>query len=309
MKKTLLVIIFIFNFSFIFTSISISKTFYIGDEVKNVFDFNRYIKIKLETDNWEVVRANTSNWGVLQRVVGIARVENNEVMEMIEVYEGLLAGYYVGHVEPIITELVFHDKYDGCYERPEYFLLELYRKGSTFNCMIVRHMDVTKELNYPDDSTYGKAAASAYNNWIKKRSIKFPKIMLESHHSYFSRLTGGTWHEVRRYINPKLLSAPKSKFFSEEASEYHKVNISQYPQHQKTMNEWISLTSEFHENFENMVKAKKKHKLDLDEYIDSTVSINTNNLMTDQLKKLNDLYKSGVLTKEEFEKAKKKILN
>jgi uncharacterized protein YqgQ len=29
----------------------------------------------------------------------------------------------------------------------------------------------------------------------------------------------------------------------------------------------------------------------------------------DQIKKLNDLYKSGILTKEEFEKAKKKILN
>ena len=162
-KKIIILILYFFlfiNFS------SNAKTFYIGDEVNNLFNFNRYIKINLETDNWEVVRANTSNWGILQRIVGIARVENNEVMEMIEVYEGLLAGYYVGHVEPIITELVFHDKYDGCYERPEYFLLELYRKGSTFNCMIVRHMDVTKELNYPDDSTYGKAAASAYNNWI-----------------------------------------------------------------------------------------------------------------------------------------------
>ena len=29
----------------------------------------------------------------------------------------------------------------------------------------------------------------------------------------------------------------------------------------------------------------------------------------DQLNKLNDLYKSGVLTEEEFEKAKKRILN
>ena len=54
--------------------------------------------------------------------------------------------------------------------------------------MIVRHMDVTKELNYPD-SSYGKAAASAYNYWIK-RSLTYPKIMLESQHSYFSRLTG-----------------------------------------------------------------------------------------------------------------------
>jgi len=31
--------------------------------------------------------------------------------------------------------------------------------------------------------------------------------------------------------------------------------------------------------------------------------------MVDQLQKLNDLFKSGILTKEEFEKAKKKILN
>ena len=31
--------------------------------------------------------------------------------------------------------------------------------------------------------------------------------------------------------------------------------------------------------------------------------------VVDNLKKLNDLYKSGVLTKEEFVKAKKKLLN
>ena len=308
MKKIIIIFFFTLNFLFTISVVSQAKTFHIGEEVNNIFDFNRYIKIKLDTNNWEVVRANTMNEGVLQRIVGIARVENNEIMEMIEVYEGLLAGYYVAYIDPIITEMVFKDKHDGCYERPEYFLLELYRRGSTFNCMIIRHMDVTKELNYPDGS-HGKAAASAYNYWIKKRSINFPKIMLESESSYFSRLTGGTWHEVRRFINPKLLNAPKSKFFSEQASEYHKVNISQYPKHQKTMDEWISLTSQFHKDFEEMVKAKKKHRLDLDRYINNTVSIKTNNLITDQLKKLNDLYKSGVLTKEEFEKAKKKILN
>ena len=34
-----------------------------------------------------------------------------------------------------------------------------------------------------------------------------------------------------------------------------------------------------------------------------------NNDITQQLKDLNELYKSGALTKEEFEKAKKKLLN
>ena len=37
--------------------------------------------------------------------------------------------------------------------------------------------------------------------------------------------------------------------------------------------------------------------------------IETSSNVVEQLQKLNDLYKSGVLTKEEFEKAKKKILN
>ena len=40
----------------------------------------------------------------------------------------------------------------------------------------------------------------------------------------------------------------------------------------------------------------------------STSSVSSSNIV-DNLNKLNDLYKSGVLTKEEFEKAKKKILN
>ena len=40
----------------------------------------------------------------------------------------------------------------------------------------------------------------------------------------------------------------------------------------------------------------------------NTSSENSSNIV-ENLNKLNDLYKSGVLTKDEFEKAKKKLLN
>jgi len=40
-----------------------------------------------------------------------------------------------------------------------------------------------------------------------------------------------------------------------------------------------------------------------------TSTTSTDNDFINQLKQLNTLYKSGVITKEEFEKAKKKILN
>jgi hypothetical protein len=49
-------------------------------------------------------------------------------------------------------------------------------------------------------------------------------------------------------------------------------------------------------------KVKKKSKNKSEKKLESNEIVN-------QLEKLNDLYKSGALTKEEFEKAKKKLLN
>ena len=64
--------------------------------------------------------------------------------------------------------------------------------------------------------------------------------------------------------------------------------------------------SKFNSKFNNMIKPvfstiKKTVK---------TKTINSsNNDLIEQLEQLNSLFKSGVLTKEEFAKAKKKILN
>ena len=62
--------------------------------------------------------------------------------------------------------------------------------------------------------------------------------------------------------------------------------------------------SNFFSTFEHIIKKSLVQNT-------STNSIsNSNDLdFIKQLEQLNDLYKSGVLTKEEFEKAKKKILN
>jgi uncharacterized protein YqgQ len=49
--------------------------------------------------------------------------------------------------------------------------------------------------------------------------------------------------------------------------------------------------------------------LNLDEFITFETSVGNNNLSIEQLKSLNKLYKSGILSKDDFEKAKKKILN
>lgn len=301
--------LYILMFNLFFCNVN-ANHFLTGQIIKNKFIYDNNIKINLTEGDWVVFRNQISlDYGIKQKIVGIGRLENNEIMEMIEIYKGDLAGDYVHWINIALNEIIFKDKHDGCYERPEYYLLELYKKGSSYNCMVVRHIDVTKELNYPD-GVHGKAAAAFYNLWINKNSLKYSKIMLGTYHGYFSRLSGGNWIEIRHFINPKIINAPKSKFFSEETSEYHKANIIDHPRHQKSMNQWLAISSEFHKSFEEMVKAKSHHKLNLDQYYMPIKNINkSNNQLTDQLNELNELYKTGVLTKEEFKKAKKKILN
>tara|TARA_B100000579_G_scaffold417088_1_gene413295 strand:+ start:607 stop:864 length:258 start_codon:yes stop_codon:yes gene_type:complete len=55
--------------------------------------------------------------------------------------------------------------------------------------------------------------------------------------------------------------------------------------------------------------SSKEAKRSKEEEIENTNLSNEDNKLSDEFNKLNKLYKSGVLTKEEFEKAKNKLLN
>ena len=55
-------------------------------------------------------------------------------------------------------------------------------------------------------------------------------------------------------------------------------------------------------------KNINKSNLEIDSNEEIDVSFNDSKNLTSELNKLNELFKNGVLTQEEFEKAKKKIL-
>ena len=191
---------------------------------------------------------------------------------------------------------------------PEYFIVKVYKKGSTHNCLVIDHSDVRKDFFTPDDR---EAADAGVKKWIRDNKIQLPRVGLSSFHAYFSRLAAGKWYLLSYGIDPKILSGPKNNFISEETSEYHKNNISNYPDHQKTMQKWVSISAQRHIEFENLIKVIERHKLDLGDLSPSKsqLSKNSSNEIIDQINKLNILYKNGILTKDEFEKAKKKILN
>ena len=284
---------------------------YTGEVITDYVEITNKKKLKLPKGKWEVLdRWQWSGHGMKFSCLGLIQAEDNEMMGGVEICYSMMGGAYIKYMDQALIEVMFKRKHDGCYERPEYYLLELYRKGTTHNCLLIRHVDVMKALYNPDDPD-SMANMARSKQWIRDNpEVKIPPILLSSSHFYFSRLVGGYWVGVGYSINPKLLNAPEAKYLTEETSEYHKSNIHRFPEYKKAMEQWVSISAQRHIEFENMSNAKTRHKLKLDKYIlGNKVELGSKGNISDQLKTLNELYKSGALTKEEFEKAKKKLLN
>lgn len=260
-------------------------------------------------------------WRVREAV--LVQLEGNLVNRFIDIAEFSAGGQYIGYATEMMQGIFFTDDYDGCYERPEYYLLKRYKRGMSFNCFKVRHYDMNKELYNPDDKRT-KTFTAVLRKWIRENNIKVPPIMLASDHLFFAPAVRDTMTGVFYLMNPELNGASKSEFTTEDASEYHRANINRYPDKKKYMEEWVKLAAQRHKVFEKNVEAKERHKLDLSEYgaaepieeIKTTSSdlnkeptqTNGSNNITQQLIDLNKLYKSGALTEEEFTKAKSKLL-
>ena len=139
-----------------------------------------------------------------------------------------------------------------------------------------------------------------------------PPITVSSDLIYYAPVVQNKMISYWYAIDPEFHGGPKSEFTSEASNEFHRSNINKYPDHKKYMEDWVKKSAQRHKLFEEKVKAKSYHKLDLNEYVKGEIieeTKTTSSGLTQQLKDLNEMYKSGALTKEEFEKAKKKVLS
>ena len=310
MKKIILILLICLT-SLNFFNITNAKMYRIGTTFEKEIKFTNKFVLPLSDGKWVAVDKYSFFYYFPFKGNAIARLENNEVMELIWVEKANLSGESMGLIDQAVNEIVFKDKYDGCYERPEYYLVEVFSKGSTHNCMVIKHLDTKKELFAPDDpeTTYGQL-----KKWLIENSIIIPPISFHSFHSYFSRLNRGDWYVVQYMANPKIFNSPKINYISEEGSEFNKANIDRFPEHKVTMKKWISISAKRHEYLEKLFNAKENHLLNLNKYIlekdiDNLSNQGKKKNITEDLEKLNELYKSGAITKEEFKKAKDKILN
>jgi len=289
----------------------VKSRYSVGERINNKVILDNKISVKLSDGEWEIIERTGWRWGnFVGQYIFLVKTIKKEIAETISLGFIYTGGKRIADVNSWLYEVAFLNKHDGCYKRPEYYKLELFHKGATINCMVIHHTDVNKYIYNPDDKKFAYLNANTIK-WIDENSIDLPKIMLTSQHIFFSRQASSKFYNFSHSINPKFNNGPKTEYLTEETSEYHPFNLDKHPKHKKLMNKFISSESLFHMNMEESIGIKRHQKLQLSQYINKKAKIKkeVGGDIISKISELNELYKSGALTKEEFTKAKKKLLN
>jgi hypothetical protein len=310
MKK---ILIFVFLGLILFTETTIAKStkWVKGGIYENEVTW-RNIKIKLPQGKLELIdKYHWTSWGVEVKSVELVNLKDNTINKLFAIGE-MGSWTYQSQVRQILHEFLYMNRYDGCYPRSEYTVMKVKKKAAFNNCFIVRHIDTQKEIYYPDDPK--DFSSRLIKLWIEKNDVTVPPILLCSNHLFMAPSVISNLIGIDYCINPELNGGTKTKFNTEESNEYHPSNIHQYPNMKKYMEEWVKLSAQRHKSFEKNLGAKVRHKLDLSEFGVSDIIPKTKNTSLDsnfinEIKQLKKLYDEGVLNEEEFNKAKKKILN
>jgi hypothetical protein len=252
----------------LFTGIANAKMtrFTKGQIYEGEVNWRHKMKLNLPPGKWELMEKWGWSYNALSaREISFVQMDGKRVIAEFGVGEVLGGGKWISYVAQIVYEILFTLEHDGCYERSEYTLVKVYKRGTAANCFLVSHTDVNKELYHPDDPRTKTFSAIA-RKWIRENNIEVPKITLCGGGAYFAPVVRDTLYTWWYCIDPEVFGASKNEFTTEDTSEYHPANINKYPDKKKFMDDWIKIAAQHHKSFEIMVRAKERHKLDLSEY-------------------------------------------
>ena len=191
--------------------------------------------------------------------------------------------------------------------RTNFYFIKFYAMGSAQSCWFVNHYVLTLSSDkIKSDSFQGKL-----RDYLFSKQLIVPNNLVYSSHIYASARQNNVYFRVYYMTNPDLRGVPKSSKTSWSQSEYQKVSISSYPEKKAFMDSYVIKSASYQKNFENGINMLAEHRLDTSMAVKKQTLENAKSKSNtvNELSDLNKLYKSGVLSKEEFEKAKKKILS
>ena len=264
MKKFLWIMVLIFIFS---NNLSeAAKTNFVrGGVYEGTVYWTSRIKIDLPPGKWTVI--DKFGWqvkAVEYRGVALAQVKNNVLDSYFEIDNLDGNGKWIAHVVEFVRSQFFANQYDGCYQRPEYYLVKVKKSGGFFNCFKIRHEDTEKLLFAPDDKRR-KTATSFIRKYFRDNNIEVPKLMLSRYHGFLAPSVKDSYYGIFYVFNPETHGAPKNKFFTEDLSEYHRANINNFPKKKKYIEDFVISAAYEHQKFEKIVRAKSRHLLNFSE--------------------------------------------
>ena len=286
----------------------------VNEKIYDEFKVNKKMKLPLDSGEWILIAKDSEHitHGIAISSLTFVQLKKNIPIKIFEISRATGLSKWQSYLTSIIEGAVFLPKEDGCMKRQHYNYLNFYKRGSAHNCMIVKILDVQRALN-PSDYDADRVFTLGIRKWVKKNNIVMPKLFLAYETSFISMVVRDQWYTMLYAVTPEEFANYKPKYTSRDGTEFHPDNINNYPKAKSIMKDWIEHSAKKHLEFEDFQKAKKYQRIDLSSIIQFTSTVNkdvkSNKNISDQLIKLNELYQSGALTQDEFNKAKKKLLN
>lgn len=285
-----------------------------GETISEEFKSNKNMRLTLPEGEWLLIDkyGESVGWGIAVEELTFVHMENNVPTKFFEIGRATGLSKWQAYLTSLIEGAVFQPKTGGCRKRQHYNYLNFYKKGNAHNCIIVENLDVNKLL-YPTEYDPDVVFSGGMRRWIEREKIDIPKNYLTYSSSFFSMSVRDEWYSVSYGVTPEKFANYTPKYSQRDQSDFHPNNIDNFPRAKEIMNDWLLESANFHKKWEDFQKVRKSQKINLNNIL--TYNINTNSKdfdsnksVANELIKINNLYKSGAITKEEFEKAKKKIL-
>ncbi len=196
-------------------------------------------------------------------------------------------------------------------DRTNVYFYKKVKANKKYACWLINHTR--------SDISANKGFYAKVRDYEIANNIKTPDIFVYSEYQYAkgSKLWG-----ARYFYNPELDGVPKPISLEWPTNEFHKQRVMDYPKHEEFLKKFISISAGFVDAFNTTHKIKSSSSLSLNarDYI-RNVSINSSDgvsnkkkkvsssSLTEEIKNLKELLDAGAITKEEFNKAKEKLLN
>ena len=215
-----------------------------------------------------------------------------------------------------------------CDQTDRYFIKRV--KGKRFSCWLVSHSttepeDVVRKSISNNFFTMGHTMTHKINaeqsllgkskDYEMENNIISPSMFVVTKHHYGNR---SKYYESEYYYNPELDGVPAAVNLDWNRNEFHKRQIKKYPEHESFLKKYINIAASLVDRFNKLNKVTGTLELEASSYI-TQASINVGSSETtkeaskgnivEQIKQLKELMDAGAISQEEFDKAKKKLLN